>query len=125
MTKRLFVDVDGTLLCWQKTAECLHTEHEKLGDVRHWRPNERVVEYVKRWAAANPDGPVIVWSGEGQRYAEKWGKVFFPETPHKAHGKGDFRWHTLSTGDLYIDDHPAAYWHGTVIDPFAEEYPEP
>lgn len=109
---RLFVDVDGTLLCWQKAAECDHAVHLAWSDKRHWKPDEKVIAYAKQWRADNPDGVLIVWSGEGMSYALRWGLLL--GMPFEAMDK---HFLTPAEGDVFIDDYPAPPWGAHAIHP--------
>lgn len=109
---RLFVDVDGTLLLWEKKEYCKH-EHLRYGDKRHWRPNERLIAFVREWKGITPESGVTIWSKNGDAYASKWGKLLLPGLYFDACKKSRI---LSSPAGVYIDDHPER-WMGYVLSP--------
>ena len=91
---KLFVDVDDTLVKW--------TEPE--GDNPQHTPNVNValVYAVRNFLETHPDFSLVVWSGGGADYAQRWGRTAFGTLPpHFAAAKG---LGLVLMDDICIDD---------------------
>lgn len=104
--KRLFVDVDETLI---------HQNLYNLNDTA----NDNVINFVRQWHRNNPDGQIIIWSTSGWEYAKKWGKDLMPDIPQTHLSK---RRITIRDTDIFIDDAPWDNWKSQCLNPKTLEY---
>ncbi len=105
--KRLFVDIDNTLIRWLP-------EHGADGKQK-WETNEDVLRFMRWWPTANPNCPIVIWSHGGMDYAAEFAAKVVPEdisyivTPKKYFAGGDV--------DTFLDDDPDAHFVGELIHP--------
>lgn len=99
--KRLFVDVDDTLILWSAGTD-FATKFE---------PNEAVIAFARKWRDVYPDGEIIVWSLGGKDYAGEHRRKLLPF----AH-RHEAKWPRIpEPGDLFLDDDPLpSYRHATL-----------
>jgi len=66
-TIALFLDCDGTLVLWgDNGAGGINTDYTI---------NVPLIEAVNEWQSRDPGRFVIVWSGGGKDYAERWRQI--------------------------------------------------
>ena len=118
---RLFVDIDDTLIAWDRDAESIIVPLDTTGeDVLEkgigWTINGAVLEYVINWRIANPTGHVFLWSGGGGQYANMWANRIDPDEEIFHVTLGKFRI-TPNGCEMFIDDMPDWLWYGRTINP--------
>lgn len=111
---KLFVDVDDTLIIWNKFLTSETTVTHSKGEIVNWRPNYGLIAFIRAWP-----GDIVIWSLGGSDYARKMAEkvlpkhilqrcVFedrFPKVPDRAH--------------LFIDDDPFESYESQTIHPSA------
>ena len=114
---RLFVDVDDTLVLYNKAGPNPYGVYEGTP----YSINEPLLEGIKQFAKDNPDELIVIWSGGGKQYALRWA-----ENLHIAHlvtfmDKG---WPTIKelvrSGDIVVDDMDVP-WRTHAPDEWPEE----
>lgn len=93
---RLYIDCDMTLVLWQDGLE-----HPYEGAEKYIR-NQPLIDAIHRFAAANPDVGVTVWSFGGMSYARHWAERF--GLPTDGVMAKDIR--TPQPNDIVVDDMP-------------------
>lgn len=100
----LFVDCDDTLelyICDDSNCDGTHP----FGALhRDGHPNTRLIEEIKKWRAANPDSMFVVWSGGGNRYAERFAQAYFPDERIVCLDKFGCNMELPKKDDIVIDD---------------------
>jgi len=107
--RRLFVDVDDTLIHWLGRLD------EESGE-ECWEVNQHVLDFVQWWPTAFDGGIVVVWSAGGKEYAKQWAERVMPE---------GFAYHTAekkcfpaTRDDAFIDNDPwPCFYKGEVAHP--------
>lgn len=102
---RLFVDCDDTLVFWLgKDGQPLEGQNPYGGGSERWEANDQLLEALEGWGEAVPGGSgIIVWSGGGEQYAERWARLLRHVRGVTSMSK-DIRLPTAD--DLCIDDMP-------------------
>lgn len=98
----LFVDVDDTLVIWQKAINAPQPDGFYMETP--WAANERLIVGVKAFHEANPRMLIVIWSGGGKEYAEMWARRL--DLNHLSIGmlKDKMAYELISEGDIVIDD---------------------
>ena len=104
---RLFVDVDDTLILWEKVQrdDSFLTKYE---------PNQAVIHFVRAFRDFHPGHEVIVWSLGGQDYAAKHAADHLPGLHDECRAKYPA---IPAAGDLFIDDDPLPSYRTMTIHP--------
>lgn len=63
----LMVDVDDTLVRWEKDGEVMAGPNPYGGGSSGWKAHNALLDFITNW-----DGPVVIWSGGGADYARLW-----------------------------------------------------
>ena len=77
----LFIDVDDTLVLWL-TRDSAEGPHPYGAGAQGWARNQALLDAVERWRVSRPLEAVVVWSGGGREYAERWRDQLMPEAEH-------------------------------------------
>lgn len=96
----LFVDCDDTLILWNDSARQMNQDHTLwMGD--KYKPNQPLINAIRKWRGENERDVVVVWSGGGASYAKHWAELFLPNDYEVAMSKDI----TLPTEfDVCVDD---------------------
>lgn len=92
----LYVDCDDTLVLWDTPTVSGHGTR--------WQPNTPLVAAIRRWRDANPDEPLVIWSGGGADYADLWHRRILPDVMAGAIDKGFPEQALVLPGDTCVDD---------------------
>ena len=68
--KRLFVDIDDTLVKWLPRSSNASPTGHYMGD--SWVANEPLIRGIRQFREDNPDTMIVVWSSGGKEYARSW-----------------------------------------------------
>lgn len=109
--RRLFVDVDDTLLRWYGGR----APHPFGAGATGCEPNQDVIDAIGRWRHKNPDGMLIIWSGGGADYAKTWARRLLPHERWSAEAKHNPL--VDPANDVFIDDAPFEAWAHAAIAP--------
>jgi len=112
--KRLFVDVDDTLILWARDE----------GLVTDWEPNHALFRFIEEWGETHEVAPehswkVAIWSTGGADYAvQRMGKARFFESVRLRDYIFDSKWNRIpEPGDIFIDDAPLPSFARATIRP--------
>lgn len=100
MSKRLFVDVDDTLVLYDLNAPNPYGIYQGVP----YKLNDKLIEGIKKYHIDNPDELIIVWSGGGREYAEMWinniglNNIAYPLEKSKE------TFHLIQDNSIVIDD---------------------
>lgn len=93
---KLFVDCDDTLVLWQYIQR-----EDGLYFATPWQANDNLIAAIKGYYRERQDLELIIWSGGGVEYADRWANRFFPSIPYTVVQKD---MHLPQEGDICIDD---------------------
>lgn len=110
---RLFVDIDDTLILWNKAKE-------DSSFLTRYSPNPAVIRFVRVFRQFHPGHEVIVWSLGGKDYAEKHAADYLPGMYDECRSKYP---HIPSMGDVFLDDDPLPSYRHLTIHPDMLEVP--
>ncbi len=101
MTKRLFIDVDDTLV--------LYINNKEMNPYGFWQndtyePNFELIEAIKEYSEKYPDALIVIWSGGGKDYANSAMRHFFPNSHFTPMMKGWDEFPLIRDGDIVVDD---------------------
>lgn len=97
---RLFVDVDDTLVLYQRPGPNPYGVYAGTP----WEPNIRLIEGVKQFAKDNPEALIVVWSGGGRAYAIEWADRLGLGDIADGLLKDSSTMHLITEEDIVIDD---------------------
>ncbi len=102
MSKRLFIDVDDTLILYDDGQ----TEPHPYGYYRGvpWKVNEKLLQGLKDFADENPTSLVVLWSGGGWEYAKYWADQLDLDDRIAALTKDTNTFYLIHEGDIVVDD---------------------
>lgn len=105
--KRLFVDVDNTLIHWIPSGEFGVPDTD-------WQVNQHVLDFVQWWGKTHQGGVITVWSSNGREYAKEWAERVVPDSiRYVVAAKKAFK---ASKDDTFIDDRPwPSFYSGDII----------
>lgn len=112
--KRLFVDVDDTLILWEKGS----------GGTTKWEPNHPIIAVV--YSAQRQGTDVTFWSLGGEKYVQD--RVLECPITLSDRWAYESKWPRIpEPGDLFIDDNPLPSFAAATIHPreFVEMEPKP
>ncbi len=98
----LFVDVDDTLVLWQKAVDVQQLDGFYMETP--WVANERLIAGIKAYREANPWELIIIWSGGGKEYAEMWARRLGLDHLSTGMLKDKTAYDFIHDGDIVIDD---------------------
>lgn len=101
MTKRLFIDVDDTLIKYKNDAEMNPYGFWK-GDP--YEPNFELIEAIKEYRKKYPDALIVIWSGGGKPYARAAADHLFPGNDFTTMEKGWDYFPLVRDTDIVVDD---------------------
>lgn len=73
----LFVDCDNTLLLWDDSETQMNAD-QSLWRGDKYKFNKPLIDAILTWREKNTRDSVIVWSGGGREYAERWANLTLP-----------------------------------------------
>lgn len=118
MSKRLFVDVDDTLVLYEN--DNLQNSYGVFWGVA-WRPNEVLIKGMRDYRRDNPNALIIMWSGGGREYAKMFaGMLHIEDIVDAYYIKDDTTAHLVTKNSIVVDDMDMM---GRTHRPF--EWPEP
>lgn len=100
----VYVDCDGTLVL-QPYSPLFTSQYGAPDPEKYWgdinEPNKELVKALDNYNRINPYDLIVVWSGGGVGYAERWAQLYLTDIYHAAIAKD-----TLAPrhGDIVIDD---------------------
>jgi len=97
---RLFVDVDDTLVLYDKVGPNPYGLYHGTP----WTPNHRLVEGIKQFRLDNPTELIVVWSGGGLEYAHQWNHDLGFDDTIISLTKDVSTLHLVRDGDIVVDD---------------------
>ncbi len=103
MAKRLFVDVDDTLVKYSDHTD--QKSHYPYQQGTPWTPNEPLIAGIKQYRADHKDDMIVVWSGGGREYAQMWIDRLLPGLGIVGMGKSsDLAETMVRSQDIVVDD---------------------
>lgn len=105
MIKRLFIDVDDTLILYKQPSDT----HGELHPYGFWQgepyePNQNLIDAINKYSKENPTALIVIWSGGGKSYAQAAIDHFFPGSEYVAMDKGWDEFPLIRVGDIVVDD---------------------
>ncbi len=101
MIKRLFIDVDDTLI--------LYNSDSKINPYGFWNgdpfePNFGLINAIGEYREAFPDAMIVIWSGGGRDYARAAADHLFPDNDFAYMEKGWDSFPLVRDTDIVVDD---------------------
>ena len=104
MSKRLFVDCDGTLILYDRDGA--HPGGVPTGEPHAY--NRPLIDSVRAFIHDHPYALVAVWSGGGASYARVIADVALPGMNVAALVKAEETFDLVRSWDIVVDDQPIA-----------------
>lgn len=104
---RLFVDCDDTLAlyCSVPTSKCEHKGIHPYGSRwSPWVPNEPLIAHIRGFRERHPDALIVVWSGGGKDYAQRFIDKLLPDQGIVAMDKWVPNTDLVRAADIVVDD---------------------
>lgn len=103
---RLFVDCDDTLALYcLPDGRCDHGGVHPYGTTyTPWVPNEPLIGHVKAFRERHPDSLIVVWSGGGKEYAQRFIDRLLPDLGIIAMDKWEPNTDLVRSADIVVDD---------------------
>jgi hypothetical protein len=98
--RRIFVDVDDTLVLWQTNS--LKPDGEYLGTPYTY--NRPLIAALKCHYTDHPGAMIVIWSGGGRSYAKRFAEQIFGGRHIVTLGKEPDTVSLIRDGDIVIDD---------------------
>ncbi len=102
--RQLFVDCDDTLIIYDNpdSSEGQHAYGYLQG--YPWHPNEKLVSYIKWFAAEYPRTLIVIWSGGGGDYARTIANRILGDLEVATMIKDDTTYDLVRPNDIVFDD---------------------